>query len=137
MERPGAHCADIIEWHAIASVCPQEAAILEALLRECGCEPDALPTLETEPAAAEELFGAAVEAIRLAWENVKRAFEANTSVGGSGLRLCCGYHEPDKGGPYDEVFYEFFYLEGCYQLSPAGQKFQSLFQRRSWVKNEK
>lgn len=93
--------------------------------------------LEGEPEIAEGALGEAEEAVRAAWANLQAAFEANTSVSGSGLRLRCRWHSPnrERAGRYDEVVYCIFHLEGCYELSPAGKKFQGLFRRRSWTNN--
>ena len=135
-EPRGAHCADVIEWPAIASVCPSQAADLEALLHTHGLDLERMAiALDGEPEFAEGQLGEAEEAVRAAWQRLQTAFEENTSVGGSCLRLRCRYHSPNSGGRYDELVYCIFYLEGCYELSPAGKKFQGLFQRRSWVRN--
>ena len=49
-EPRGAHCADVIEWPAIASVCPSQAADLEALLRTHGLDLERMAiALDGEP----------------------------------------------------------------------------------------
>src|SRR4051794_38612536 len=102
-ERPGSHCADVIQWSAIASVCPAQATHLDALLRRHGLDLDVLAmALDEEPEVAKGKLGKADKAIRAAWANLQAAFEGNTAVGGSGLQLRCPYHDPNRGGPYDD-----------------------------------
>ena len=133
----GAQCADVIAWSALASVCPLEAAALDDLLRKHGFDTDVLAmALDGESDIAKGKLGKANKAIRAAWAKLQAAFEANTTVDGSSLRLHCRYHEPNTGGQYDQVVYGIFYLEGCTEFSPAGKKFQSLFRRQSWVRNQ-
>ena len=136
-EAPGAHCADVIEWDAIASLCPQEAAEMVAVLQGISV-PDMATALATEEPEwwTDELPAPRRDAIRAAWARLQAAFQKKTRVRHSCLRLGCGHHNPDQGGPYDEIAYGFFHLEGCYELSPAGKKFQKLFERRTWVRND-
>ena len=136
-EAPGAHCADIIEWDAIASVCPREAADLLAVLQGIHVSDMATALATEEPEWwTEEMTGERRDAIRAAWGQLQVAFEKKTKVRHSCLRLRRGHHNPDYGGLHDEIAYGFFYLEGCYELSPAGKKFQALFKRLTWVRND-
>lgn len=44
----------------------------------------------------------------------------------SKLELGLGYHESDNGDIYDDVKGKFWYVDGYYQISPSGQKFQKV-----------
>ena len=59
---------------------------------------------------------------------LQKAFTEKT-----GLTLHLGYHDPDSGDCYDDIEYEYWYIEGMYQLSPAGEKYQQFITQKSFV----
>ena len=92
----GAHCADVIEWEAIVSVCPQEAAELLTVLNGVNVYEMATALATEEPEWwTEEMPAERRDAIRSAWTQLQAAFEKKTKVRGSCLRLRCGH--PGRG----------------------------------------
>jgi len=58
-----------------------------------------------------------------AWNNLKTSFFLKT-----GLDLGIGYHDSDNSGDcYDEVNGVYFFVEGCYQKSPAMEQFEKKY----------
>ena len=78
-----------------------------------------------------------------AWNKLADAFELKTRVDykevegkqvvtySLGLTLGLGFHDVDEqGDKYDEVDGVYFTINGAYELTPAGKKFNSLFERK-------
>lgn len=144
--------ADVIDWKTIEKMCPTEATALVALLKkyeissygfsryvEQGFNPeDLFSDIESDEAVdREELtevdFQQAAE-VEAAWKALSEAFTKATRVGESFLTLHPCYHNSgENGSRYDEVDGSFYAVEGAYQLSPAGEKFQDKFEHRTWV----
>jgi hypothetical protein len=147
--------ADVIAFDTVKELCPAEAEALEGVLLECGVcmeflaeafqweEPD-LETLEeavsdAAPANLDEDARAtyekeAVATITQAFKDLQTAFARATSASDSHLDLRISYHDAEEhGSRYDEIGGVFWHVEGLYQLSPAGLKFQDRVQRKSFV----
>ncbi len=51
----------------------------------------------------------------------------------TGLTLNLGYHDPDDGDRYDEVEGIYWSVDGMYQLSRAGKKYNKIVERKFFV----
>jgi len=51
----------------------------------------------------------------------------------TGLDLYLDYHNPDDGDRYDDVSGIMWCVDGVYQLSKAGKKYQKQIERKFWV----
>ncbi|MEI6502728.1 MAG: hypothetical protein WCP21_17100 [Armatimonadota bacterium] len=127
-----ANYADVIPMENVAELCPDEvgrfvaavsaeypeeavsdfATALAAIAREYDCGED-------------ETHG---DDVRMEWKELTERFEEIT-----GLGLQVGFHDPENGGPYDEVEGAYLAVEGMYELSAAGKPFQGIVERRMWV----
>ena len=86
----------------------------------------------------EELFHAyadLVEAFEKATtivEDHEREWNVQIDHGHLTLNLC--YYDEDTGGSYDEISGDHYWnVEGMTQLTPAGQKFSSVVEQKSWT----
>jgi hypothetical protein len=158
-----AYCAgyaDVIEWDAVEKIAPQAAAdflavidkhgqrdlLLEGLARTLQYDlchdlsstnkPIELTSelyLDTEE---DELKAA--QKILAAYAKLQQDFEADTTAlpTNSKLTLYVGYHDSEgQGCRGDELDGVYWYVDGAYELSLAGQKYQGKFERRfftSW-----
>lgn len=58
-----------------------------------------------------------------AFGKLRNDFTEATAVGDSKLELGMGYHDSDADGDrYDEVDGAYFYVDGCYEPTPAAKK---------------
>ena len=115
--------ADVIEEQDLRNLCGEALSRFLASVEEKGCE---------LPAVARALeFGEEVEAsIEEAWLALQEEFAAVTG----GLTLGINHHDSaDCGDRYDEVDGVYWYIEGMYQLTPAGERLGDRVRCRSWV----
>ena len=71
-----------------------------------------------------------------AWMFLSNAFERATMPDHKtqGLTLRIGYHDKSENGDhYDEVDGVFFHVDGVYELTPAGKKFDKVINRRYYT----
>lgn len=127
-----ANHADVIPIATVAELCPDEvdefvaAAARTFSERAIADVEAALALLATELACGDdEVHGGEMVA---AWRALAWAFHQRT-----GLDLGVDHHDPEDGGPYDEVEGAFLTVEGMYEVSPAGRPFVGVVERRSWV----
>jgi len=127
-----ANHADVIPTAKVVELCPDEVDAFVAAA--AAAYPDrgiaeieaALTVLATELACGDdEVHGGETVA---AWKTLAWRFHQRT-----GLELGVDYHDPEDGGPYDEVEGVFLFVEGMYEVSPAGRPFVGVVERRSWV----
>lgn len=72
--------------------------------------------------ADEEAFEQRVKLYEDAFDLLRKEFEAATAVGDSKLELYMGYHDCDaEGDRYDEVDGAYFWVDGCYDPTPAAK----------------
>jgi hypothetical protein len=65
-----------------------------------------------------------------AWKYLAHAFDTKTK----GLLLGIGFHDVDESGDkYDEVNGVFFTVDGMYELTPAGKKFNDVVNRKFYT----
>ena len=136
-----AYHADVIEWDDIKKLVPVEAAEFEKRLATAGvsmsdfCYAESLEDWDVMEFSTEDedAIQKAVDQIADAWEKLAESFTAATTVDGAGLELEPRYHDPDDGGRYDGVENGFFGVEGVYQLTPAGKKYEDIIDHRGWV----
>jgi hypothetical protein len=132
-----ANYADVIEWGNVEKIIPKEAAAFERQLKAAGITRDDfcnVTALENWDAANITLVGpeaidGAIRQIETAWEKLSDAFTQATT----GLTLAPGYHSTEVGDRYDDVQGGYFYLEGVYQLTPAGKKYADKIERKFFV----
>ena len=75
----------------------------------------------------DEIAGA--ERVRDAWKALKTKFDSLT-----GLEVFIGFHDSEsEGDRYDEVDGVYFAVDGMYELSEAGKKWDGVVERKSFV----
>jgi hypothetical protein len=127
-----ANHADVIPTAKVTELCPEEVeafvAAAAAAYPERGISgiEAALKLLATELACGDD--GVQGGETVAAWKALASQFHRLT-----GLELGVDYHDPEDGGPYDEVEGAFLFVEGMYEVSPAGRPFVGVVERRSWV----
>jgi hypothetical protein len=121
----GAAFGEIIQPEDIEKLCPKQwAAFIKAL--------DETEDGETIDSFAQEaMFGENDPEANSAvvYKQLCEAFEKKT-----GLSLGVSYHDSEsEGSRYDDVDGSYWWVEGMYQLSPAGKKMEKVVQRMFWV----
>lgn len=123
----GSNYADVISEENVKKICPKEyKAFIDALEKE---DKDLY-----DFAIGDQMGEETSNVLGLVWNNLCVAFRQATTVGNSCFDLNIGYHDKDSDGDrYDEVDGYFFSVDGAYQLSPAGEKFEKIFDRKFFV----
>jgi len=139
----GASYADVISLTDVQKFCPREYEILMTLLDNHGVSFDDFACGMVKEMLSEEVIipnfdndadGLAYEeALLKALDNLQEAFKKSTECQGGHLSLCLEYHEADDGDRYDEVSGGFFHVEGVYQKTPAGERFDNFIKRCMFV----
>lgn len=122
----GANYADVMEDKNIKKLCPNTFQGLVTAIKMdeyAGGDLDdfaqLLNTQEIEPDSE----------AHIAYDQLKLAFKRAT-----GLELILCYHDCDEyGDRYDEVNGHFWHIDGVYDLSEAGKKFQDKIKRKFYV----
>ena len=128
---------DVMEWDTIKMIVPDEAAGFEEQLKAAGvsmddfCEAMCQDDWDFAEFSSddEDAIEEAIDQIEATWDRVRKAFTEATSVEGAGLRLTPGYHDPD----YEEEPIAYFAVEGVYQLTSAGAKYEDKIERRQFT----
>ena len=68
-----------------------------------------------------------------AMEKLEEAFKELTTVDNEHLTIEPGYHDPEDGSRYDEVYEEFFYVDNMRKFTSCGEKFKNTIMRKYWV----
>lgn len=150
----GGNYADVVEQAFVEATCPQEWQALQKVLDhyDIGLESFARAYQWEEPDGLTDDLDIPEEidsddmvdiknwqeqiltAVTRAWEALRSAFTQATITEGRGLKLFVGYHDSeDKGGRYDEVDGVFFSVEGVYERTPAGKRFEEHIKRAFFV----
>jgi len=123
----GSNYADVVSEENVKKICPAEYQ-------------DFIDALEKEDkdlydfAINEQLSEEASDIVAFAWQKLCVVFRQATTVGNSCFDLSIGYHDSEsEGDKYDEVDGYYFHVTGTYQLSPAGEKFEKIFDRKFFV----
>ena len=150
--------ADVIEWSAIERLVPKEAAEFSTAIKkvngagdngdvpvglakwhEFGSDEDLSELTSTLSYGSEESDKEAAVLLSTLLMKLKKAFRKATLVKRAGrkragLELGLGYHDQENNGDrYDEIAGTFWYVDGAYDLTPAGAKFKKLFERKTFV----
>ena len=128
--------ADVFPTDKVEELCPDEyAGLLRAAAENFDGELDEETTADdtlrfavTEYLQFEGGETDAPEAMREAWRALCAKFEEVT-----GLTLAVGWHDEDGGDRYDEISGLYFAVDGMYQLSPAGERWKDVVERRQFV----
>jgi len=127
-----ANFADVVPTEKVVELSPDEvsgfvAAVAAEYPEEGVCDlASALGLVAREFACGEDDQHG--ETVRAAWESLAARFGEVT-----GLGLEMGFHDPEDGGPYDEVEGAFLCVDAMYEVSPAGRPFVGIVERRMWV----
>lgn len=113
--------AEVIEEKAIQKTCPQEFKAFQDLLSKYDVS---LADLYRNTEFQEPLVGRdkdddeqVEKDLTAAYKALKEAFDKS-----SGLDLALGFHDAqDTGDRYDDVDGAYWWVDGMYQLSPAGK----------------
>lgn len=135
------HDADVVEWETIAELCPGEATRFQSVLERHDIDEFTFATsywpkastsvlahhlrlqISGSPGGSgqEDALRAASEIVT-AWKALQRAFAYATKVGPrSFLSLGIAYIYEDED---EESVGAYYTVDGSYQLSPAGRKFE-------------
>lgn len=128
----------------LAPLCPAEVmAFIKSLPKNAKGQADIDTFCRLSSEDAIELRCSAVAD---AWMKLQDAFEKATTierivrtktgadhVEKECLRLIAGYHDPKLGDCYDDIQGGYFEVDGCFQLTAAGQKFNNIIRTSAWV----
>jgi hypothetical protein len=137
----GSNFADVIEQDKVKELCPVEfdAFLLalradEILNDEDDFEMDSEGDEGRLNYAAQWFFcigeeTTLTEGTQAAWAALQAKFTEATG----GLELGLGFHGEDEGDRYDEIVGVFWTVGGMYQLTPAGERFKGVVERKFFV----
>ena len=120
----GANYADTVDSSFFMQHCLDEWHALDDLRRECNLDWQELHVIVRDG------FELAADAkFKEAYENLEAACEAET-----GVVPHLGYHSvDDEGDCYDEIDGEYWHMEGVWQKTPAGEKYEKDIERKFFV----
>lgn len=126
--------ADVIEEKGLLKIAPKEFKALQDLLAkyEVSLEDLYRAIEDQEPLVGrdEDDDEQVEKELKTALKKLRAAFKKNSG----GLSLGLGYHNSDDNGDrYDEVNGIYWWVDGMYQLSPAGKKNRKLIERKFFV----
>ena len=114
--------ADVIDRRDVKKLCPRE---YRELINVIKCEGRTIEEIAQEYGWDNEIQS---DDIGSALDVLCQAFDAKT---GLSLSLC--YYDPDKGDRYDTIDEAYWSVEGVYELTPAGKKYQDIIRRETYV----
>jgi hypothetical protein len=134
-----AACADVFPTDKVRELCPDEYAALVVAARiavdgeDEGDDDSEADAFYLQRAAGDLQYEGGErnvsEGVREAWRALCAGFEAAT-----GLTLSIGFHDSENdGSSYDEVEGLYFAVDGMYQLSPAGERWKDVVERKQFV----
>jgi hypothetical protein len=133
-----AACADVFPTDEVRELCPDEYAALVVAARIAVDGEDEGDDSEADAFYLQRAAGDlqyeggernVSEGVGEAWRVLCAKFEAAT-----GLELSIGFHDSENdGSTYDEVEGLYFAVDGMYQLSPAGERWKDVVERRHFV----
>lgn len=115
--------ADTVEQDFIKATCPQEFENFIQALENKDIDLDEFARTWRDYSSKEEKS----ESYK-AYQTLCEAFRQKT-----GLELYIDYHDPDNGDRYDDVNGILWCVDGVYQHTKAGRKYQKQIQRKLWV----
>jgi len=118
----GANYADIIDNGVIAKTCPEELKALDKAIENA--------EYDFECFAQEAQYGDFPDdMVEKAFDILTTAFQKKT-----GLGLNIGFHDQhDEGDRYDQVNGAFWSVDGVYELTEAGKKYEKYINRQMYV----
>jgi hypothetical protein len=121
----GSNYADVIDEKDVRKLCPKEYKEFEKAIEEAD------ETLESvaQEVGTEDVWENDEHPITKAFDNLQTAFEEKTD-----LTLYLSYHNADDDGScYDDINGAYFCVDGMYELTPAGKKFNKIVQKKMFV----
>ena len=112
----------VIDSEDVRKLCPKEYRALMKAIKEEGT------TLEKVAYTWDFECACPGWDIEKALTNLVYLFGENT-----GLSLCLCYYDPDKGDRYDTIDEAYWSVDGVYELTPAGKKYQDIIRRETYV----
>ena len=130
--------ADTIEWDELEKICPTQCKKLSSLLKKHNVMMDSLLATICEMEYDEDRINDFVSYHNITdgvGEDMLLAVrELQIEFSKTGLVIHCGYHDSqDDGDRYDDLDGGFFRVEGMYQLTKAGEKFEEVITRCFYV----
>jgi hypothetical protein len=113
--------ADVITEDDVKEFCPNEFQSFVKTIEDENKDID-------EVARGAEYEDIDNEKVVEAYNKLLEAFQNKT-----GLTLGLAYHSVDDGDIYDEIDGRYWYVNGMYQLTPAGEKMRDYVERKNFV----
>lgn len=132
----GANYADVIEFKNVKEICPEEmgnliTAIHESVEWEGDLSDNGMDAIDSwgNTVYFNEEDGEVWKEAKAAYEELQSAFKEKT-----GLELYISYHDSDERGDcYDDVTGVYFYVDGMYQMTIAGETMKDKVERKMFV----
>lgn len=116
--------ADVIEANTIKKFCPKEFDVFYEKVGDMESDFELFASL-----AESKDFADYDDDIVESYNELCNAFHKKT-----GLKLNLSFHDSDENGDrYDDINGVYWYVDGMYQLTPAGKKMQKYVERKSFV----
>lgn len=121
----GANFADVIEEKDLKKLCPKEYKAFDQAIDDAETDLEGIARdimYESEDVLTPK--------IKKAFKALTTAFEKKTG----GLKVGLGFHDVEESGDrYDDVNGAYFWVDGMYQITPAGKKFSKIIDRKFFV----
>jgi hypothetical protein len=123
----GANYADVIEEKEVVKLCPAE---FESFVKACQkADPKSTFTSYESYAQASDFDDDEWDDVDIAFGKLQAKFNEIT-----GLKLYIGYHNSDEAGScHDSVDGAYFSVDGVYELTEAGKKYEKIIAREFFV----
>jgi hypothetical protein len=118
-----ANYADVVEQDFIKNMCPQEYEAFIQALKNKDIDLGELAQTWRDYSSKEEK-----QDHFKAYQTLCDTFKQKT-----GLELYLDYHSEDDGDRYDDINGVMWCVDGVYQHTKAGRKYQEQIERKSWV----
>lgn len=126
--------ATVISWDNLLKLFAEQMQSLEAKLAKCEFSLGELAIILEDYSVGTSFDDEALNELVFAWRGFVDDFRRITNTNGTALEISLCHYDREAGDRYDEIEFDYYFaIEGVYQLTPAGERFRSVLEEKSWT----